>query len=281
MSFKKIRSFAKINLALNIVGKDSSIHKIESIISFVNFYDDILIKKIKSKKHNISFHGKFSKNINKNNTISKLLKILEKKKLLIHQKFQIKIIKRIPNKAGLGGGSMNAAVVLNYFLKQNIITLTNKKKFEICKLVGSDVVLGLNFTNTILTSKNSIKYFKNNKKFYVLIVKPKFGCSTKFIYSKVKRFKKSKLNKPSKKMFELNYLRKTSNDLESVAFNKYPMLKKIKLFLDNLSEALFVRMTGSGSALVVYFQSKKSCEKANRQFRKKYKNCWSIVSKTI
>ena len=30
-------------------------------------------------------------------------------------------------------------------------------------------------------------------------------------------------------------------------------------------------MTGSGSALVVYFQSKKSCEKANKQFRKNIK----------
>ena len=66
-------------------------------------------------------------------------------------------------------------------------------------------------------------------------MKPKFGCATKFIYSKVKRFKKPKLDKPSKKMFDLNYLRKMSNDLESIAFNKYPMLKKIKLFLDNLS----------------------------------------------
>ena len=79
MDFKKIKSHAKVNLALNITGKKSSLHKIESIISFIDLYDDILIKKIKSNKHKISFYGKFSKNISKENTILRLLNILEKK----------------------------------------------------------------------------------------------------------------------------------------------------------------------------------------------------------
>ena len=63
MSYFKIKSYAKLNLALNIVGKRNSLHRIESIISFINLYDLIKIKKIKSKKHKIRFNGKFSKNI--------------------------------------------------------------------------------------------------------------------------------------------------------------------------------------------------------------------------
>ena len=121
MKFDKIKSYAKINLALNVVGKTSNLHKIESIISFVDLHDDIMIKEIKSKKHYISFNGKFSKNIPKKNTISYLLQILEKKNLLKNKKFKIKIKKKIPSKAGLGGGSMNAANVLKYFLKKKII----------------------------------------------------------------------------------------------------------------------------------------------------------------
>ena len=57
MKFDKIKSYAKINLALNVVGKTSNLHKIESIISFVDLHDDIMIKEIKSKKHYISFNG--------------------------------------------------------------------------------------------------------------------------------------------------------------------------------------------------------------------------------
>ena len=112
----EIKSHAKLNLALNITGKNSSIHKIESIVAFVSLHDKIFIKNIKSKSHKILFTGKFSQNITKNNTVSKLLNILEKKKLLKNKKFKIKINKQIPNKAGLGGGSMNASNILRYFL---------------------------------------------------------------------------------------------------------------------------------------------------------------------
>ena len=72
MSTFKVKSFAKINLALNVVEKKSSLHKIETIVSFINLHDKILIKEIKSKKHNIFFTGKFSKNIGKKNTVNKL-----------------------------------------------------------------------------------------------------------------------------------------------------------------------------------------------------------------
>ena len=81
MTFNKIKSHAKINLALNITGKNSSLHKIESLIAFVSLHDEIRIKLIKSNNHNISFSGKFSKNISKDNTISTLFKVLEKKKI--------------------------------------------------------------------------------------------------------------------------------------------------------------------------------------------------------
>ena len=60
MIYSRIKSYAKINLALNIVGKVSSLHKIESIISFLDLHDEILIKKIKNKNHKIKFIGKFS-----------------------------------------------------------------------------------------------------------------------------------------------------------------------------------------------------------------------------
>ena len=281
MDFRKIKSHAKINLALNITGKNSYLHKVESIIAFVSLHDEILIRKIKSNKHNILFSGTFSKNIHKNNTISNLLKLLEKKKLLNNTKFEIKINKRIPNKAGLGGGSMNAANVLRYFVKKNIIKTTREEIIKISKLVGSDVPLVLNPNSSILTSNNQIKRFTNCKKIYTLIVKPNFGCSTKEIYSKVKKFNKPNFNRPNKKMFNFDYLKKMNNSLEPIVLSKYSKLRTIKLYLENLSKPVFVRMTGSGSALVAYYKSKERCENAKKQFNKKYKNYWCIASKTI
>jgi len=276
-----IKSYAKINLALNITGKTSSLHKIESIVAFISLYDEIFIKTINSRNHIISFKGKFSKNIGKNNTISKLLKILEKKKLLKNKKFKINIKKNIPNRAGLGGGSMNAANILSFFVKKGFIKITKYELILISKLVGSDVVLGLNSNNLILNSKNEIKYFPKSKKFFTLIVKPSFGCSTKQIYSKIRKYNKSKLSKPHKKMFDLDYLKKMNNSLEPIVLSKYKKLKNIKMYLENLIDVVFVRMTGSGSAFVAYFNSKERCDNAKKKFNKKYKNYWCIAAKTI
>ena len=281
MSYDKIKSYAKINLALNITGKTNSLHKIESIISFVSLHDEILIKRINSNKHIISFKGKFSKRIGKNNSISKLLDLLEKKKIIKGKKFHIKINKKIPIKSGLGGGSMNAASILKYFIQKKIIKISKKEIIIITNSIGSDVILGLRFINCVLTSKNRIKYFKSYKKIYTLIVKPNFGCSTKDIYSKVRKFDRSILNRPNIRMFDLNFLSKMQNSLEPIAFSKYPKLQAIKSYLEISSKAFFVRMTGSGSALIAYFKSKEKCENAKRQFNKKYKNYWCIVSKTI
>ena len=281
MSFSRIKSYAKLNLALNIVGKNKFLHKIESIIAFINLYDTILIKKSKFKKHKISFTGKFSKNIDKKNTISKLLQILEERKLIKNQNFYIKINKKIPSKAGLGGGSMNAASILKYFIKKKIIKINKKETSEVAKLIGSDVILGLNTNYSILTAKNKIKHFTKIKKIYVLIVKPNFGCSTKDIYSKVRNFDKPKFNKPSQKMFNYNNLINMKNSLEPIVFNKYPKLKRVKLDLEKSSNPIFVRMTGSGSAIAAYFQSKERCEHAKKSVIKKYRNYWCIASKTI
>ena len=281
MKFSKIKSHAKVNLVLNVLSKNSSLHKIESIIAFINLHDDIIIKKIKSKKNNIKFIGKFSKNISKKNTVSTLLEILEKRKILNNEKFKIIIHKRIPNKAGLGGGSMNAANILKFLIKRKIIKINSKKILEISKLVGSDVSLGLQSTNSIITCSNKVKYFRKGKKFHTLIVKPNFGCSTKEIYSRVRKFDKPKIKKPSIKMFDLNYLKNMSNSLEKIVLSEYPKLNEIKLYLESLARPVFVRMTGSGSAIVAYFKSKERCLNAKKIFNKKYKNYWCIVSKTI
>jgi len=281
MSYFKIKSFAKINLALNIIGKDSLLHKVESMISFLNLHDEILIKSTKNDNHKITFVGKFSKNINSKNTVFKLLKIIDKKKLLKNVKFQIIVKKNIPSKAGLGGGSMNAASILKFLIEKKFIKLSKKEIYKICTSIGSDVILGLYSNNLILKSNDEIKSFFIKKKTFILVVKPNFGCSTKDIYSKVKKFRKAKLNQPTKKMFNLDSLKKMDNHLEIIAFNKYPKLNILKIFLEKLSKVCLVRMTGSGSAIIAYFKSHKKCQDAEKKVKKRFRNYWCKTAKTI
>ena len=281
MNINNVKSFGKINLALHVTGKLTKLHKIESIVKFIKLHDLITIKKINSKKHKVSFNGIFSKNINKNNTVNKLFTILDDQKLLNNKKFQIKIKKNIPQEAGLGGGSMNAANILGFLIKKKFIKLSQKKIFEITNAIGSDVILGINPISTVLSSKNIIKKFSKSPNFHTLLVRPNFGCSTKKIYSGVKKYTKPIFNNPKQNMFSPKFLLKQENALEKVAFLKYPKLKIIKSFLENLNKPLFVRMTGSGSVLVAYYQKKQDCELAKVRFKRKYRNYWCITSKTI
>ena len=282
MSSYKIKSYAKVNLSLHVTGKSRKLHKIESIISFLKFNDSILINKIDKKNHDVSFVGKYSKGISKNNTVSKLLEILDSKRLLSDQKFKIKIVKKIPQKSGLGGGSMNAASLLNFFINKKIIKINkNYKILNITKKIGSDVILGIKPKNSILLANGKIHKYDNIKSFYILAVKPRIGCSTRYIYSKVKYFSKPKLNFPNKNMFRPSYLKKMDNALENIAFLKYPILKKIKDYMETLPGSVIVRMSGSGSTIIAYFYSKKACAYARNKLKKKFKSNWCIVSKTI
>ena len=280
MSYYKIKSHAKINLALNVVGKSKKLHKIESIVAFLDLHDEIKIRKINYKNHKIRFIGKFSNGINSKNTISKLFNIIEKKKLQ-KNKFEIIIKKNIPSKAGLGGGSMNAANILNFFVKRRFIKIKKKEIIELSNSIGSDVFLGLYSKSLILKKNNFVKTLDIRKKFFTLIIKPSFGCSTKEIYSKVKKFYKPEFNSISKDLFDFKLLKSKKNDLETIALKEYPKLRNLKFFLDKLSNTELVRMTGSGSAIIAYFNSAEKCKEAQKKVKKQFRNYWCKISKSI
>ena len=279
MRVYRINSRAKINLNLNIIrkSKKKNLHLIESLVCFVNLSDKIYINKSKSKYHKVKFIGKFSKKITKKNTVTKLLNLLDKDNIL-KNKYKILVKKEIPLQSGMGGGSMNAANILNYFYKKKLINLKKLKKYSL--KIGSDVILGLNSKPKILYRDGSIKEVTDIKKYHILIVKPAFGCSTKKIYSSNKIFSKSEFNISKEKIVK-NVILNGKNDLEKSAFNLYPALKKIKNLLNQNEKANFVRMTGSGSAIIMYFNSNKFAKNALKIYKRKLNNCLCIITKII
>ena len=52
MKFEKLKSHAKINLSLNVIGKKKSkLHNLETLVGFLDLHDDIYIKKTNKKNH--------------------------------------------------------------------------------------------------------------------------------------------------------------------------------------------------------------------------------------
>ena len=222
MNFKLIKSYAKINLSLGIIGRlKSGYHRIESLISFLNLHDEIKIKKITSKNHKIQFFGKFSKGINKKNTISELLKILDRKNILNNQKYLIKVKKNIPQKAGLGGGSMNASAIIRFFISKKTLNFSKKNLIRLTRQIGLDVQLGINNKNKILYSNGKLVTSTKKIRLFVIIIKPKFGCSTKKIYGSVRSYS------PKKLTIDNNHIENFYDE-----FLKFSCYKKNKVFIN-------------------------------------------------
>ncbi|QKF65009.1 4-(cytidine 5'-diphospho)-2-C-methyl-D-erythritol kinase [Campylobacter corcagiensis] len=133
-----MKSYAKINIFLKIIGTKGSYHKILSrFVLLENLYDEIEF---------VSGNGKILSNVKipGKNIISKAKEILSECgfKSKIDDFFKthdIKITKNIPMGGGLGGGSSNAATFLTFINKELNLGLSNENLMQIAPKIGSDV----------------------------------------------------------------------------------------------------------------------------------------------
>ncbi len=283
----KIKSYCKINLSLRVIKKlNNNYHNIISLITFCDLHDVISISKTRSSRDKISFSGKFKKGINKkSNTVTKILNLLRRAKLLENQTFKINIRKNIPHGSGLGGGSSNAADLLNYFNSKMKLKLSKKKIKQLANQIGFDVPINLERQNTLLTGKKD-EILRLNQKFKLnlLIVYPNLICSTKIIYKKNKKISLSTPQsffciKNNKKL--INLLKNENNDLEEAVIKIYPKVKKIIDYIKSIKGCYFSRITGSGSACIGIFSNMKNAIYARKLIKLKYPNYWCVVSKTM
>jgi len=283
----KLKSFCKINLSLHVLSKLSSgYHNILSFITFCNPHDIISITETNLLKDQITFSGKFKDNINlQSNTITKVLYKLRKKKFLKKKFFKIGIKKNIPHGSGLGGGSSNAATLLNFFKLKMRLKINKKEMINMANQIGSDVVIALAKKNTIITGKkNKILRINNKLNLNVINVYPNIRCSTKKIYQKNKKFspKKSILKYPFKNKNKLiNFLKNENNDLQQIVIKLHPKIEDLINSIDEQNGCYFSRITGSGSACIGIFSDIKAAIFAQKMIKLKFPKYWSVVSKSI
>ena len=283
----KIKSFCKINLSLRVSKSlNNGYHNIRSLVTFCNLHDVILISKIKGVNDKISFSGRFKKGVNKkSNTISKVLYLLRKRNFFQKQAFKIDIQKNIPHGSGLGGGSSNAADVLNFFNSKMRLKLNKDEISKIAYQIGFDTPVSLEKKNTLLTGKKG-EILRLNQKFRlnILIVYPNVICSTKKIYANNKKFtflrpQSNFYIKDKNKL--IDFLKNENNDLEKTTIKFYPKVRKIINFIKSQNGCYFSRITGSGSACIGIFSNMKSAVFAQKFMKLKFPNYWCVVSKTI
>ena len=269
-----IRSFAKINISLNIVNKrEDGFHELDSAMLPISMHDSLVVSKLNATDNFVTVDdfsiGTFSYNL-ATFAIEKLQSIYH-----FNDKFRVLIHKVIPIQAGLGGGSSNAACTLKAVNTMLKLGATDEELIEISKTLGCDIpffikckpsrVQGVGEILTPITVKNN---------YYVLIVKPEAGCSTREVYglSDQMTLKVCNIENVIKALEDGddNLLASNiSNALQEPAIKSVPAIQTI---IDELKEKglKIVQVTGSGSAVFALNTDKNLLKKVMKQLEDKY-----------
>ena len=246
----------------------------------INLSDKIKIIKIKKKKDKIFFKGPFTKHIKKSNkSIVNLLKLLRRLKL-ISSYYSLTIIKNIPVFSGLGGGTSNAASILKFLLKDRI---TKNILNKVDKLIGSDLRLFF-YKQGFLENLKNIKVIKKKQKLFFLLLRPNINCSTREIFSKVKRYSKKKefsFGKIDTKSKFINHISNQKNELQLIVEKKYPIIKTLLIDINTKKGCYFSRMSGSGSVCYGLFNGESSAKNALNEIKTRYPKFWFSIAKTV
>jgi len=180
----KDRAFAKINLSLDVVKKrDDGYHELEMIMIPIEFYDIVEINC--HEKMEFTSNSKYLPHTTEGNTVLKAIQEI-KKRYQISQNFSVNVTKHIPTRAGLGGGSADAAAAIRILDKLLHLQLTLSEKIDIAKSVGADVPFCIaNKSALVKGIGENLEYIDVKEKFFILLVKPKKGISTKIAFQKL------------------------------------------------------------------------------------------------
>ena len=280
---------AKINLGLRVLYKrPDNYHEIESIFLKLNWGDDIWfapndlgiprlfsVNELRGVKRSlfeeVSERGDFSKNI--------LFKTFEKSKELKKDLpgIDIHLTKRIPPGGGLGGGSTNAASLLNFIFKNE-----QEKSSTFQKMVtsiGADVPFFLSSGHFHVSGIGEILKPVALSSGAGILAVPPFSINTKESYLSLKKPLQSDWGQKSWSLLDEDFsdalrlgewsrLReKFENDFEKYAFGEFPSLESLKqdLYSEGCS---FVSMTGTGSCVYGFVQDKEHARILERMTQK-------------
>lgn len=247
----KERAYAKINLCLDVVGKrEDGYHDLKMIMVPINFYD--VLEMEFAPETTLELNRDYLP-INDKNTIIKAIHIMQKK-YNITEEFRCRLEKHIPTRAGLAGGSADAAAAIRMINRMCNLHLTKDEMIAVGKEVGADVPFCiLNRPAFVEGIGEKITTFSCSPDFYLLLIKPRKGVSTAEAFHIVDE--QEGIHPDCKAMQEaLEYndydgiISSLGNSMENAAMTLVPEIRKAKQDLLDLGFD-GVLMSGSGSTV--------------------------------
>ena len=270
-----IRSFAKINLSLNVIKKrEDGFHELDMVMLPISLHDSLVVSKLNNANDNFVTVDDFSIGTFNYNLATFSIDKLQNK-YHFNDKFRILIHKVIPIQAGLGGGSSNAAFTMKAVNSLLGLGATDEELEEIGKSLGCDIPFFFNCVPARAQGVGEILtpiVVKNN--YYVLIVKPEAGCSTKEVFALADTMDLKVCNiddvvKALENGDDELLANTVSNSLQEPAITLVPSIQTI---IDELHEngLKIAQVTGSGSAVFALSTDKALLKKVLKKLENRY-----------
>ncbi len=280
-----LKSPAKINLYLKVTGRrPNGYHELVTLFRRLSLADSLTLKKQKSgiRLSCVVKSGLKQKLSNgEDNLIVKTYRLLQKEFPGLGG-VSVKLVKRIPMGAGLGGGSSNAAAFLLGMKKIYNLPLSRGKMMKIGARLGADVPFFLMETSQALGRGigDELKAMPSRSKYGLTLVVSDEGLSTPQVYrnlpKKLPAVSLTKVNSAVKLVFNLLEKKQVAkaaplleNDLENPAFRLRPSLgKQLKKLHQKGVRAS--RMTGSGPTLFSVLPDLRAARQFAEKLRKDF-----------
>ena len=273
----KVTAHAKLNLSLDVLGRTAGgYHDLRMVMQTVAFGDDIEVALRSDGQFSIDPGQSYLPADGRNLAVKAARLFLDGS----GQGADIRVVKRIPVCAGMGGGSADAAAVLRAL---NALTGRNMPLDELAALglaVGSDVPFCVTEGAALAEGRGEkLTAIPSLPDCAIVICKPAFAISTPELFGKVDG-RRSRLRPDTAGILAAleagdmpGVARRMFNVFEDVLERRQGEVFAIKRALTDLG-ALGAAMTGSGSAVFGLFADEAAAGTAHRALAAHYRECF-------
>ncbi|MDR0869364.1 MAG: 4-(cytidine 5'-diphospho)-2-C-methyl-D-erythritol kinase [Planctomycetaceae bacterium] len=269
---------AKLNLFFEVLGKrPDGFHEIVSVAVPVRLFDTLTFRESDTIRLTVHGGGTDIPTDERNIVVKALRKIQDAAGY--SGGAAIRLFKRIPSQAGLGGGSSDAAAALQLARRAWKLKITDDELCRIAADVGSDCPLFFYNTATSGTGRGEIIQPLKllNRQLHFVIVKPPEGLSTAEVYKNCMLLHGGQFRSAEKFLTEWNsgnverIGNALFNRLEVPARHLWHRFDEVRAMFDGL-DCLAVQMSGSGTAFFGLCRSKRHARFVVKELRRRSKS---------
>ena len=263
----KERAYAKVNIGLDVTGiREDGYHLLDTVMHTIDLYDDVTVRRSSSGGISVSANDPAIDTGEKN--LMRRAAELIMGEAGLDEGLEIVLDARIPTRAGMGGGSADAAAVLRAVNGLFDLGYSVHRLRRMAVRLGADVPFQVTGGTARCTGIGEIiEELPDVTGGYIAVVKPRRGIDTPFVFKELDREILPQSVHPNMDEVvayihagEVRHMSEAmGNILERVTVREVPEVGEIKKLMMS-SGALGSLMTGSGTTVFGIFESRDRAE---------------------